>query len=257
MRPAAYRAFAEAYRVLYVAEATRRAWRPVETRGNFAVIRHGIPPERLEEEVSRWAPAKARKLLDVPAGKLVVTVVGTVCRRKGQLDLIKAYAALAPETRKLVKIIIAGKLVDPLYVAEFEEILDTLDDPDVVLTDHIEDPFLFYAAADIFVCTSRIESAPRVLVEAMACGLPIVTTPVFGIPEMVQENRNALYYEPGDHAALAELIERLVEDPAHRASLAEQSPRVLQGQPGFPEMVEGYGRVLRQAINLELGNWLN
>ena len=48
------------------------------------------------------------------------------------------------------------------------------------------EPGRFYQAADVFVCTSRVESFPRVTLEAMAHGLPIVTTPVFGIREQVR-----------------------------------------------------------------------
>ncbi|WP_324806687.1 glycosyltransferase [Sphingomonas sp. LY29] len=252
MRDAAYKAFADAYRVLYVAEATRRSWLPVQTRRNFEVVRHGIPLDRLKAETTRWTRAAARKKLGVPAGAYVLSVVGTVCRRKGQLDLVKAYARLSEERRASTYVFIAGKIVDPEYIVEFNEVLDTLDNPNLVLTDHIDDPFLFYAASDIFVCTSLIESAPRVIVEAMACGLPIVTTPVFGIPELVDEGVNAVYYEPGDDQELAEWIERMLSDDQLRGKLAKNSPAVLAGQAGFAEMVDQYGEIVRQAVNLEI-----
>ena len=58
---------------------------------------------------------------------------------------------------------------------------------------------IYYSAADIFVCSSRLESYPRVILEAMAAGLPIVTTPVFGITEQVKEGVNAFLYKPGGH----------------------------------------------------------
>ena len=146
-------------------------------------------------------------------------------------------------------------MAEPEYVAE---ILQTLESAPkkvrdrIVLTDHIEDPFLYYSAADIFVCTSLVESAPRVIVEAMACGLPIITTPVFGIPELVRAGVNAWYYEPGDIPTLAAIVSKLVDTPELRAEMASNSPKVLQGQPGFAEMVEGYKRVIREAVNLSL-----
>ena len=252
MRAAAYQAFEDAYRVLYVAEATLKAWRPVERRHNFKVIRHGIPPERMKSETSRWSRSKARKQLGVPHGAKVLSVVGTVCRRKGQLDLVKAYAALPANIRATTFVYIAGMQVDPEYVEEFLEVLGSLETHNVILTDHIEDPFLFYAASDVFICTSRVESAPRVIVEAMACGLPIITTPVFGIPELVQKDVNALYYEPGDYEGLAQAIKRLLGDDALRKLLGVNGPKVLGGQPGYGDMIEQYGRVIRQAVNLAM-----
>jgi GT2 family glycosyltransferase/glycosyltransferase involved in cell wall biosynthesis len=251
MREAAFQAFADAYRVLYVADATRRAWRPVETRRNFKVIRHGIPAHRLAEETGRWTRAAARKELGIAADVRLLSVVGTVCRRKGQLDLVEAFAKLPPDIRETTCVYIAGKLAEPDYTAELKAAIGE-DSERVVLTDHIEDPFLYYAASDISVCTSRVESAPRIIVEAMACGLPIVTTPVFGIPELVRENVNALFYEAGDSDELAERLEQLLGDETLRRKLAANSPRVLSGQPGFDEMVEQYGRVIRQAVNLDV-----
>jgi glycosyltransferase involved in cell wall biosynthesis len=120
----------------------------------------------------------------------------------------------------------------------------------IVLAGHTDDPFLYYAASDISICTSRVESAPRVIVEAMACGLPIITTPVFGIPELVRNNVNALFYQVGDANALAELIQKLLGDDLLRFKLGANGPKVLAGQPGFKEMVEQYTCVIRQAVNL-------
>lgn len=256
MRPAAYESFADAYRVTYVAEATRRAWRPVESRRNFEVIRHGIPAQRLSEEVGRWDRETARKELGLPKDAIVLSVVGTVCRRKGQLDLIEAWHELPDSLREKTYIFLAGKLADEDYTEELRQAIgDNLDF--IVLTDRIEDPFLYYAASDISVCTSRVESAPRIIVEAMACGLPIITTPVFGIPELVRKGVNALFYEVGDSRALAEAIERLLADPKLMKKLAQNSPKVLEGQPGFEEMVDRYASVIRQAANLRIESMID
>jgi colanic acid/amylovoran biosynthesis glycosyltransferase len=76
------------------------------------------------------------------------------------------------------------------------------------------------AAADIFVLPSLAEGIPVVLMEAMSCGLPCVTTPVNGIPELVQDGHTGLLAMPGDVASLALRLRRLVEQPALRRALA-------------------------------------
>ena len=86
----------------------------------------------------------------------------------------------------------------------------------------------YFLAADVFVCTSRVESYPRVILEAMAWGLPIVTTPVFGIREQVREDVNGIFYEPGDVEALAGAIARLVTDNELRARLADNATSSAQ-----------------------------
>jgi glycosyltransferase involved in cell wall biosynthesis len=250
MREAAYQAFADAYRVIYVAEATRRAWRSVETRRNFKVIRHAIPPNRLEGEMARWTRQAARCELGLATDALVLSTVGTVCRRKGQTDLLRAYALLQPEVRAKVFIYLVGSIGESDYGEEAQELARK--NAQIVMTGRVEDPFLYYKASDIFICSSRVESAPRVLMEAMASGLPIITTPVFGIPEIVSEGVNALFYQPGDVKALARAIEKLFKDRQLRSQLASNSPVVLDGHPGFSNMVEQYGSVMRQSVNLKL-----
>ena len=79
-----------------------------------------------------------------------------------------------------------------------------------------------FARADIFVLPSLAEGIPVVLMEAMSCGLPCVTTPVNGIPELVESGVTGLLTRPGDVDALAEALARLIKDPAlrHRLALA-------------------------------------
>ncbi|MDG4560525.1 MAG: glycosyltransferase family 4 protein [Candidatus Competibacter sp.] len=74
--------------------------------------------------------------------------------------------------------------------------------------------------ADIFVLPSLAEGIPVVLMEAMASGAPCVTTPVNGIPELIQHEKTGLLALPGDVDSLAEQLTRLIRDPALRHALA-------------------------------------
>lgn len=257
VRSAAFECFAQAYQVIYVAEATRSAWRALETRHNFKLIRHGIPPAVLARETRRWTRRSARAALSVPDDARVICLVGTLCRRKGQLDAIEAYSKLPAQVRKQTYLYIVGGIGEELYAAECIAAAAGLAPDRIRLTGPADDPFLYYRAADVALCTSRVESAPRVLAEAMACGLPIVTTPVFGIPEMVRENVNALFYDPGDPAQLALQLERLMRDDKLRTNMAAKSDEVLGSQSGFAEMLDAYRACLRQAAGLSMSDFLN
>ncbi|NSX34131.1 glycosyltransferase [Brevundimonas vesicularis] len=254
VRAWAYSAFGQAYRVTYVANATRLAWAPVQTRSNAQVIRHGIPAERLNEEVARWSRSNARELLGVKKDELVIILMGTVCRRKGQLDLIESLERLEPALLHRLRVYIVGHPAESDYAAAIRDGIGRLplrDQNRIVVTGGVDDMTLYYAAADISVCTSRIESAPRVIVESMAFGLPILTTPVFGIPELVDQDVNALFYSPGDSVALARLITQLSYEPALRAQLAAASRPGLNARPGYDDMIQQYASLIQEAAMLK------
>jgi glycosyltransferase involved in cell wall biosynthesis len=77
--------------------------------------------------------------------------------------------------------------------------------------------------AALLVLPSYAEGLPIAVLEAMAAGLPVVTTPVGGLPDVVQEPANALLAPPGDVPALAAAISRLLADPALRQAMGQRN----------------------------------
>lgn len=253
VRSFAYAAFGQTYRMVFVADATRRAWADVQTRHAAQTIRHGVPARRLAEETGRWTRDAARAVLGVEPGEKVLTLAGTVCRRKGQLDLAQALADPRLADQGAVRTFMAGAQPEPDYAAMVQDAINALPvelSRRTHLTGSVDDMTAYYAAADIVVCTSRLESAPRVLVEAMAFQRAIVTTPVFGVPELVDENVNALFYPPGDPAALARRLTELLGDDSRRHHMGDLGPEVLDSRPGYAEMLDQYGRLFREAADL-------
>jgi glycosyltransferase involved in cell wall biosynthesis len=86
-----------------------------------------------------------------------------------------------------------------------------------------------------------------VVLEAMAYGLPIVATPVFGIREQVWEGANALFYSPGDVKGLAKHLEALICDESLRRRMAAKSVSVLGLGTSFDEMVSAYADIFAEA----------
>lgn len=84
-------------------------------------------------------------------------------------------------------------------------------------------------AADLFVMSSHAEGFPNALVEAMACGLPVISTRFGGAAEdIVQDGSNGLLVPPANAPALAAAMERLMADPIERARLSSHAPEVIQ-----------------------------
>ncbi len=251
LRPHAYGGFASSYAVIYVANATRQNWRALDTRNNTRVIHNGISMERLSARAGTWTRDSARAKLGLGSGEVSVTLVGTVCDRKGQIDLVEAIRRMPQYAIDRARFQIvgdrAGSYSQALHAAVATLPADRRERLSVI--GETGDPYLYFRAADISICTSRIESYPRVILEAMASGLPIVTTSVFGIAEQVREEVNALLYQPEQTDVLARQIARLIGDDAFRARMADNSPLVLQCLTKFDEMLVAYGAVFREAAS--------
>src|SRR4029077_11599239 len=120
-------------------------------------------------------------------------------------DLANALALLSQDAARRMRCFMVGDRASS-YSVELRRLADALPAAlraRVSIVAETHEIARYYQAADIFVCTSRVESFPRVVLEAMAYGLPIVSTRVFGIAEQVGENVNGLLYEPGDTQRLA------------------------------------------------------
>jgi glycosyltransferase involved in cell wall biosynthesis len=82
-----------------------------------------------------------------------------------------------------------------------------------------------YSEAAVFLYPSRYEGFGLPPLEAMACGCPVVTTPVGAVPEFAAHGRNALLVEPGDVEGMADAIEDLLDHASLRRGLAEEGMR--------------------------------
>jgi len=244
--------FAYPYRIIFVADATRNVYSALNSHHNFMVIHNGLNLGRLEKQARRWPRTAAREKLQAKEEEIILLLLGTVCPRKGQEDLIRAIARLDRKLHPLVQCFIVGDRAGS-YSNELHALARSLPESlqrRVHIVPEVEDTALYYRAADIFVCTSRIESFPRVVLEAMAYELPVVTTPVYGIREQVRPGINGLFYDPGNDKQLAATIAGLIRDPAHRRQLAANSRHVLATLNTFKEMVAQYGQTFREAAGV-------
>ena len=80
-------------------------------------------------------------------------------------------------------------------------------------------------ASDVFVLSSRVEGNLMSVMEAMAAGLPVVSTAVGGVPELVQEGVTGLLVPSEDAGALACALQALVDDPARRQAMGAAARR--------------------------------
>lgn len=198
--------------------------------------RHWLAPGWVDVgRIDSWRAAHPRAGLRERFGlgpeELLVTNVGTVCDRKGQhifaraVDLLwRRHPALAERTR----FVMLGGGKTP-FDETLADLLAQLGRANLEVHPSTADYLPYYAAADLVVCSTYEESSPRVILEAMACVAPLLSSRVHGVPEQVRPDLEATLIPPGDTAALCEGMVRLLLAPTVGRALAQRArARVVQ-----------------------------
>lgn len=171
--------------------------------GAARVVPNGVP----EPAVRRPLPAP------VPAGRLVVGAVGRFDRQKGFDVLLRAVADLPA-----VHVVLIG---DGAERPTLERLVDDLGIRDrVSMPGWSEQASGYIRSFDVLVVPSRYEGLPLVVLEAMLAGVPVVATPVGGVPDAVRDGESGFLVPPDDAPALTAALARLAADPALRGRLA-------------------------------------
>jgi glycosyltransferase involved in cell wall biosynthesis len=186
----------------------------------WVVDEMGVDPERvdiLNNGVASRAPAgpivRARQ-----AGPVRMLFLGNLLERKGVSDLIAALA-MVPAAAGAWRITFAGGGDIDHYraLAAREGIADRADFVGWVDREGALD---LLERVDLLVLPSYAEGLPLVILEALGAGVPVLCTPVGSIAEVLENGTHALFCPPGDRAALAAALGRLVAEPSLRAHLA-------------------------------------
>jgi glycosyltransferase involved in cell wall biosynthesis len=211
-----------------------------------------VPGERVVSiptgiDLARFSPADdaaaERARLGLPAAVPLVGIVATLRSWKGHRYLLEAVSAMA---RKDVHLAVVG---DGPQRAALEARARELGIAErVTFAGNREDVAPWMRAFDLFCLPSYAnEGVPQALMQAMACGLPVVTTPVGSIGEIVADGETGVLVAPEDAMALRAAIERLLADRAARAALGQRAAARARQRFGEALMVERMLAVFTQA----------
>ncbi len=227
--PGIEQALASATRVSFLATATRQYYAAFSDGANYRITPGWIDLRSLDAmRTARTRDDLRRRLGLAPDERLVINL-GTVCERKGQILFARAVDLLHrryPGAGRVRFLMVGAR--DTPYDRDLVAQLATLNRPNLVVAPESEDAAAFYGAADVFVCSSFEESFPRVILEAMAFSLPIVSSAVHSVPEIVRHDEEAVLVPPGDTWALAEAMAQMLAQPVWAAQLGRRARRRLE-----------------------------
>jgi len=152
----------------------------------------------------------AKQMLGMPADSLVFGTIGRLVPTKGLCYLIAAFSKVKRQMPS-VHLVLVG---DGPCKAELQmQAADALCGDSVHFLGHRANVEQLLKGMDVFILASVAEGMPRVLLEAMAAGVPCVATQVGGIPEVINGEAVGFLVPPGDPEALAEMMLRVAKMP--------------------------------------------
>lgn len=221
MRSLLQESLVHANRVIFQANATRQIFNEFDTQDNFRTIPGGIDLESIAQFRRAFRKEDLRSKYDIGHDQTVIAIVGTTSERKGQhifIEAIQRLEELYPydSGTDFCYLIVGAREstdVDRTYLALLKDKIKKYKLKNIRVIKETPNVYEFFALSDIYVCASFEESFPRVLLEAMAFELKIVSTDVFGTSEILGNDDAGLLVEPGNPDAIANAILTYLKQP--------------------------------------------
>jgi glycosyltransferase involved in cell wall biosynthesis len=200
--------------------------------------RHGVPAEQIEQvtnsvDTSLFSPvnpsAKAalRQQFSLPADQIIVTFTGRLVSYKGLPLLLRVWEQVQRvQGQTMLLLVGSGGLDMHNCEADLRAFVQAKGlQHSVRFTGDVHNVHEYLQASDIFVFPTEKEAFGISLIEAMACGLPVIATPTGGIKDIVVDGQNGLLVEAGSFQQLSDAIHRLITD-AQLAGMLGRAARV-------------------------------
>lgn len=234
---------------LTVISPSRWMQKQAQASAQFKGLEHLLIPNGLDTQVFKPIDKRvARQILNLPQDKKIVLFVSEYIhnRYKG-FDFVRQALRQLPQEDLLLCTSGNGAPSDPnLAICN----LNFIDD-DRLLT-------VAYAAADIFVMPSLEDNLPNTVLEAMACGTPVLGFDVGGIPEMVQHHNTGLLVEPRNVEDLADKISYLLSHEEVRQNLGKNAREVAIARHNTQQQATAYIDLYQRKLpHLNLQKTLN
>lgn len=233
----------------------REMVRGLGVTGRIEVIPNGVDIHRFRPAVNSAERQKIRQALGIGEEEPIIITVGAVEPRKGTDLLLAAWCQLVPRCLQSHLVIVGPRqdLADPAledFRRKLEALVVASGAPDRVhFVGRVENVEEYLRAADVFVFTSLREGMGNVVLEAMASGLPVITTPFLGLPdEFGQPNEHYLLVDR-DPSLLSSLIEKVLKERALQAKMGLSARQWVEAQMDVERSLDQYATLYRELVN--------
>lgn len=219
-----------------------------------ALVNEGVPRDKvtvvyngMDLNFGKRETPLLRERFALPEGAPLIATVGRLHQVKGHRYFIEAAALVLkehPEARFLI--IGSGPERAPL-----ENLVGRLRlEERVFFTGFIKQIEHYYNQFKVLVLASLSEGLPLTVLEALACGTPVVATRVGGLPEVVRSGETGLLVPPGDAPALAEAVSRVLKNPEEARAMAQRGGDFVRSNFSAARMAAETVSVYRKVLGL-------
>jgi glycosyltransferase involved in cell wall biosynthesis len=195
--------------------------------------------------------ADLREQLGLGSAFPIVGYVGRIMPEK-DLDTWLHGAGLVAQKYPMARFILAGDGRDNNTLSHLQNLASALGiGRQVTFLGYREDLLPVYASFDIFALTSRREGLPNSVLEAMAMGLPVVTTDVAGTPELVIDGQTGFVIPQGDARGFAHAIITLTADDRLRGQMAQAGRHRVEREFSFTRRLQQVEVLYEQVLRLK------
>lgn len=211
--------------------------------GRFPI--HRIPNGIDTETYRPHDPEVCRSALKIPKGKKVLMFMAANLsgRLKGGDLFVKAVQSLPESLKREIVILLLGR--------QGESLANSIGIQTIYLGYVGNDllKVICYSAADCFISPTRAESFPNVLLESIACGTPVVSLRVGGVPDIARQKITGLLAEPGDVEEFRAHIIELLENNALRSEMRQQCRKIALEEYSIDLQAKRYIQLYREVLN--------
>lgn len=206
------------------------------------VVYNGIDPETKP----LIPPQEIRKKWGVSENDVLIGTVGSLIKRKRIKDLIDAVHTVINKTKDSVRCIIVGN--GPEKDNLFEYVKKKKLDDKVIFTGFQSDAISYINAMDISILTSEKEGLPRVILEAMLMGKPVVASNITGPAELVVDGETGFLMPPRQPDLFANAIVKLIGNPDLRKQMGENARKRVIENFSVDRYVSGVNKVFEEIL---------
>jgi glycosyltransferase involved in cell wall biosynthesis len=207
-----------------------------------------VIPNGVSVSVDPAQTSAARSELGIADDSSLIVHVGNIRPGKGHEVLIAAAAILRERDRRLRWASIGGEKYEGDLARVRDRAAASGVGDDVQFLGRRADALGFVGAADVYVNPSEVEGLPVSILEAMALERPIVATAAGGVPSVIRDGETGVLVEPGDPQALADGVQRLLDDPALAKRLGAAARVLVEQEHGLEHMVRAVEAVYEEIL---------